>query len=371
MPWSIDTLIVAGRFDSAGGKPSGYARKLFSPDHLISPSAGFSCLGNIIDVFNGGTLDDLKGVLKLLPQYHIVFWFADVPNEEPKFVAEIKNINPRCILITSKNNIEGKYSFLELINRALNVKANLCVEFTKDMQNLVQGRVFDPLGNQFNKLTDIQHVRSALQNRISELLTFTRSESIQVGDEIPMDNNESDFLEIARKHAENLHSHSLETTRFVGNLSFRCLHGFPSYRGQENLIYVSRRNIDKRGIDHTGMIAVDLYSGSPVKYYGPRKPSVDTPVQVKLYRVFPRIRYMFHAHAYLPEAPFTNRVIPCGALEEADELISMFPDRYASKIFVNLKGHGCLIMADSLDPIRRAEFIARNIPEQLSLDIEA
>lgn len=58
----------------------------------------------------------------------------------------------------------------------------------------------------------------------------------------------------------------------------------------------------------------------PIEYYGDYKPSVDTPSQIMLYQAYPKVNYMLHGHVYIDGFPFTNRCIPCGAIEEAHEI---------------------------------------------------
>ena len=35
----------------------------------------------------------------------------------------------------------------------------------------------------------------------------------------------------------------------------------------------------------------------------------------------PKIRYMLHSHVYIKDAPTIVSTLPCGALEEADEIL--------------------------------------------------
>jgi hypothetical protein len=46
------------------------------------------------------------------------------------------------------------------------------------------------------------------------------------------------------------------------------------------------------------------------KYYGNKKPSVDTPVQLMIYQNAPAINYMIHGHYYVYGAPFTKSFYP-------------------------------------------------------------
>ena len=58
-----------------------------------------------------------------------------------------------------------------------------------------------------------------------------------------------------------------------------------------------------------------------VYYYGDYKPSKDTVVQIKLYKLFPEINYIVHSHCYADGAAFTKTPVPCGSLDEIDEIL--------------------------------------------------
>ncbi len=129
-------LFVGGTWTDEGGRPSSIVSKFAKTleDQDIK-----------VDLYNGGFYNDLENIIELVIYYDYVIWWADVSNDKPK-IRDVKSINPRCILITSKRNDNNKYSFAELINRALEVKANLCVIFSKE-DPVYTMRVFDPLGN--------------------------------------------------------------------------------------------------------------------------------------------------------------------------------------------------------------------------------
>lgn len=140
MDFAKKTVIVGGTFNSEGGRPSGYVRKLFWESEKKNPF-----------IFNGGSLDQLAVAFMHAtdPKTSTVYWFADVPNTAEKTVDRIKVMNPKTLLVISKNNREGKYGPLDLINRALRAKANLLVEFTQGKDGKIEGTVWDPLGNSF------------------------------------------------------------------------------------------------------------------------------------------------------------------------------------------------------------------------------
>lgn len=349
-------LFVGGNF-GGDGNPSGYIRKL--ADEIKG------CDDFDVTCFNGGTLELLYKCLDLVPFFDVVMWFANVPNDEEKTVNVIKKNNPRVLLVTSKNNCDNKYGYHEIIARMLEVKANLTLVFTKK-DEWIQGTVLDPLGNAYIlDYPGILLIAQCLCKRMSYLLSVTRVGSIALGGikEIP---NEEAFFSIARSHAEKFHNliHADNKDRFLGNLSFRCEHGFPSFR-EGNLIYVSKRNIDKREIDRSGFVAVELDRPleDGVGYHGDVKPSVDTPVQVALYKYYSNIRYMMHSHVYVLGAEFTEDKVPCGAMEEVESVKYVIDDHTTTLAAVNLRGHGSLVMANDLYAFDKIEYYERTFPE--------
>ena len=353
-------LIVCGTFDDIGGKSSGYAEKLFAD--IIAK--------NKVDFINGSNFDKLLNIDFM--KYQIIIWFADIPNSAPKIINTIKLKNPKCMLITSKRNVDEKYKPFDLIERALNSKSNLLVEFTCN-HGKVSATLWDALGNVYlNKCEDIHRTAQALSEKIFDFGRVRRIASKKIGEATSVP-NESRFFALARQYADKFHSlvHAVNTSRFVGNLSFRCQHGFPSFKSND-LVYVSRRNIDKRGIDQEGFVPVSTKSFSPIKYYGLNKPSVDTPIQVLLYDMMPKIKYMIHSHAYIKNAEFTDNIVPCGDLREVwkvrDALVRSGTVVENVECFtVNLKGHGSLIGSSSVESLQDIDYYARPIPEYLDI----
>lgn len=359
---------VGGAFDENWGHPSGYITQLFSELKM----AGFQCKNYL----NGGHINTLHLLPEMARQFDTIIWFADVDNKYPKLVEEIKKQNPHCLLVTSKRNDDDKYDFKELISRALKTKSNLIVEFKKS-GNLVNATIFDPLGNVFLKDCDEPKlVARALYKRIGELSSFTRVESVRIGsipDNLKLSVNEelACFYNVVQKYAETYHNliHGANTERMLGNVSFRCENGFPSFRNPAypGMIYVSKRNIDKREINSEGFVPVILTDGPSVYYFGDNKPSVDAPIQVRLYNYYQNVNFILHSHVYIGEENWlwprkTSRIIPCGAIEEFDEITKMFGSDMKN-IRVNLKGHGSLVLAEKIDFLENISYVARNLPE--------
>lgn len=110
-------------------------------------------------------------------------------------------------------------------------------------------------------------------------------------------------------------------------------------------------------------------------YSGPNKPSVDTPVQIRLYRELDHVNYMLHSHCYIKDAPFTKRAIPCGAVKEFDEIMSLIHeqnvDTCRNQYAINLVVHGNIIMWNNMKQFHKdieptLEYCCRNMPEYMN-----
>lgn len=373
-------LIVGGTFDHDGGRPSGLARSI---DKSIREKTAFD-----ITTVNGGWVEDLhEEILPSVLGFDVVLWFANVSNDEVK-LRDVKSINPKCILITSKRNDDGKYTFAELISRALAIKANLTIEFSKDPDGLFNMMLFDPLGNVFYDGFMVDELCTKLLDRTKQLLMFTRVPSVQdTTQEVPVVPEETEFFSFAHSCADIFHNlirPAKGTERFLGNMSFRCQNGFPSFRGENGIIYVSRRNVDKSDIGATSFVPTYLDDTNTVRYFGDSKPSVDTPIQLRLYKYFSWANYMIHAHCYVDTAGIpetvtlcTTKPIPCGAIEEVAEVITAYRigrfyweyNKHPRLVAINLVGHGCILIAEDVEILKELQshkdscFVARPMPE--------
>ena len=375
----MDILFVGGTFDDNGGRSSSVVDKFFDAmcrDENIHykdfPNLrfGLSDAGDSVHCANGGTFKFLQELLKQTEFYDCVIWWANVPNDKPK-LRDVKAVNPKTILVTSKRNDGGKYSFQELINRSLAIKANLTIEFSKSEEGKFKMMLFDPLGNCWHEGFDIEQCANAMLARIKYLLTIRRKPCTRVeaatGTVVP-DNPE--FFELIKEYAEVLHELIMPAegvTRFLGNTSFRCMRGFPSFRANNTAIYVSRRNVDKRYIDKDAFVLTKLVAGN-VYYYGENKPSVDTPIQLNLYTLLPNINFMFHSHVYIEDAPFTNTMVPCGGMQEVAEILDVIHYHYdgdhnGTFYAINLIGHGSIVMCNDVEQLKNIKFERRPMPE--------
>lgn len=368
-------FIVGGYWSKQDGKESAYINKFAMYIKLKSKAETI--------VFNGG--NDIKQVYEKLKLYYayqrklVVIWLANVAEEagDIKYVQFIKREMPLCLLVTSKRN-NNEYSINELLQHALALKSNLFITFTKTPQaDACRADVFatllDPLGNQFIATSDVRQLVTALLNRLTKLKNYTRKGSMQIlnHNTLALNCTEEmyDFNQLIQKYAEVYHNiiYGVEKIeRFLGNASFRCTFGMPSMRITEG-IYVSPRNVNKNQLKISDFVKVteaDDIDAPFIYYYGSAKPSVDAPIQLRLYKLFPELNFMLHAHVYIKDAPFTSEVIPCGSMEEVNEIIDIIRNK-TLPCFVNLKGHGSIALANKVSELKNIEYYARPIPEEV------
>ena len=367
--------------------------------------------GHKVTMFNGGDYNELNSILQFCDVYDTVLWWAHVPDNDLPKIRNVKDIAPNVMLVTSKRNDGDYYNFMQLTQHALARKANLTFEFKlvekptqSTLENLFNIRVFDPLGCVWYDGTNIPEAITAAVARLDYLRSITRQKTIQSTtdknlvlawyfdrfkqDMTPSEKsvatpNESEFINIVRKYAERFYeimNPGKDIRRFLGNASMkpmppqvgRCSRGMPSFKAG-NYVFVSQRNIDKQFIDLNHF--VPCYMENDKLYYcGENKPSVDTPIQMRLYNALPNIRYIIHSHCYIEGAPFTSTSIPCGAIEEVDEVLKLIMSEYGSincdRYVLNLKGHGSLLMAANTDLLSDINYIGRNLPENMCSEIE-
>jgi hypothetical protein len=352
----MNITMVAGNFSASGGSQSSWASKL---------ATELTALGATVSLMNGGSLTDLDGYARALPDSGVVLWFADVPNDQSKIVTDIKVNHPKVLLVTSKRNQLAKYSFSDLVAQALNTKSNLLVELTGPTANVL-ATIMDPLGNLFlDQDPNIANVASALYQQLNILLSFTRQASVSVGAAKTLGSTPDvdKFIQIIVNQANSFHDLiNPRSKRMLGNAAFRCESGFPAVKNVDGYIYVTQRNIDKALLTREAFVAIQPGSNG-IEYFGSNKPSVDSPIQLALFAFFTKVKYILHSHTYIAGAPTTAHFVPCGAIEEVEEIKALNSNPNATNFCINLKGHGSLVLADSLDYLASVKWIARPAPE--------
>lgn len=354
-------LFVGGTFDERGGEES----------KIVSE---FSKYLDNVDLHNGGYYKDLNKIIESVINYDIVIWWPNVSNDYLK-IRNVKEVNYKVMLVSSKRNIDNKYSFQDLLERAFELKSNLTIEFS-NRDDKYYMRLFDPLGNIWYEGFEIDKCCINMINRLILLKKITREATTKSEEMYKSNLNvnvpyKKEFLDIVKEYANVFAStmfQTKDTKRFLGNASFRCPKGFPSFRNGK-YIFVSRRNVNKEFITINDFVPV-YYENNKLYYCGDFKPSVDSPIQVTLYSKLKNINFMIHSHCYIKDAPFTKNCMPCGAIEEIDEILNVIKDNYnnnfnKTKYYINLKGHGSIMMASTIDGLENINIIKRNIPERM------
>lgn len=250
------------------------------------------------------------------------------------------------MLVSTKNTIGRDFTENDFVGRLLKSRSNLGFMIGKD-NGTYNYTVVDPLGNVYNKTDDLKSLASTLKFRITSLLSCTRVSSKRIGDVREFDIN-SNFLETIKISANHFSKcvNAINPNRFLGNASTRCSYGFPACRDNQR-IFVTRRNIDKENIESSHFVEISDDEGE-VCFYGKYKPSVDSPIQIKIFNNYPNINYIIHGHVYIDGAPITENKLPCGAVEEYDEISGLIKDKNIEYFAVNLKGHGCILCAKTV-----------------------
>jgi hypothetical protein len=314
---------------------------------------------------NGGNLQALD---LDFTQFDALLWMPHIDNSEDKILPRIKAKNRKLLLVSSKRCVEADYRESDVVGRLLKTRSNLGIMIESEQLTPLGGgryrfKLLDPLGNIFCDTTDIEKLCHILLERVEFLLSLTRVSSSKVGERqevyVPLG-----FLDIVRSYGDRFaeYVNAINPNRFLGNAATRCSYGFPAHRNG-NRVFVSRRNVDKQSISAEDFVEVDAKVGDGIVYWGDQKPSVDAPLQLLLFTEYPQVNYIIHGHVYVQGVPMTLLKIPCGALEEFGEIRSLFPDLSSTNFAVNLKGHGCLIMARDLEFLRRCELRGRPFPE--------
>ncbi|MBV1928676.1 MAG: class II aldolase/adducin family protein [Gammaproteobacteria bacterium] len=351
-------MIVGGTFDNNEGK---FSYTVWQMANIIGK------VHEGLHIINGGNLKVLDNLIDNgnLINVGALIWLPNVDNEEDKLLPKIKERYPHLVLVQSKRVIEKEYSTMDLIKRMLDSHSALMIKVTKD--DFYKFSIIDPLGNEWCGAEGVKKATEVLYERIKYIACLSRVRSKNIGEKEYF-RLEDGFLYLVHKTGEKFSEliNAANPDRFLGNASTRCSHGFPSARGDDGTsIYVSKRNVDKRIINSNQFVEVKINNfNSDVEYYGNDKPSVDTPIQVLLYEYYTNVEYMIHGHVYAENAKFTEHNVPCGFLEEFDEIIELYPDPKTTDVVINLKGHGCLIMASSISFLDSVEYVKRDILEK-------
>lgn len=327
------TLIVGGNITT--GRQSSVVNQLSAALSLFSSTVTYN--GELLasmDGSNGAERASVQG-------YDLVIWMPEVDNSMKK-VYPLKSKG--SVLICSKFMRKG-YTKATAMERIFRMQANAIIIIRKHKSGQFIFELVDALGNTWIETSDITY----LANNIQALKVWTK-ESVRIsykhrpGQYVQpfivekVKTNLASLIDINNIMASKVQKNTGE--RFFGNLSTRCSKLFPTYVIGD-MFFVSPRNSDKEKLTAEDFVAVNSF----FQYYGDKKPSVDTPVQVAIYQNFPNVRYMIHGHAFINGAPSTRNYYPCGDMREVLEIFRLF---HRSQYTINLMSHGFLIAGTSL-----------------------
>lgn len=337
-------VIIGGTFDSSGGKSSYIVEQL-----MKTLGAGG---------INGGYLTELEIDFTKIDT---LIWMPNIDNSEDKILPQIKLKNPKMLLIQSKRVRDSDFQVSDMVGRLLTSHSLLGIMITK-VSGAYFYRVVDPLGNQLGHTSKIGDLARVLYHRIIYIKSLSRIGSWWLGPRRSQPDC-AEFLEVVKSFGDRFSKFvtAVNPNRLLGNASTRCESGFPAIK-HDKRIYVSKRNVDKKTLNLGDFVEVESLVNL-VGYYGFKKPSVDSPVQIMLFDHFKNIKYIIHGHAYVKGAAFTTNKIPCGFLEEFEDITEIYPDPNTRNFVVNLKGHGCLIACDNLEYFENIKLVGRTLPE--------
>ncbi len=324
----MSELIIVG---GSKGKPSGVISKL---SYLFNKSKQFER----ITMFNG------IAAPKDLSSADLVLWFPDINNEEPK---DYPIKGKGAVLICSKV-MRDETTRVDAVTRIFKMHGN-AVTMIRRNDLMFEFELVDALNNNWTKTYDISKFVDAILN----LYSWTKSSRRKSLEHVPAFNamwspeapeGLEDFISINKELALKVAAGS--NNRYFGNYSTRCTRLFPSKKISPTAFAFSPRNVDKRSIT-----SKDLVLTSHEVYYGDRKPSVDAPVQLELYKAHPEINFMIHGHAYIKDCDNnTQEYFPCGDLREVPEILDLL-SKGATRI--NLCNHGFLLVGKDVSDFQR------------------
>lgn len=227
---------------------------------------------------------------------------------------------------------------LDAVSRIFKFGANAVIAIDKS-EPIMKFMLIDALNNVWCESTKIEEII----NSIYDLYEWTRG-SIRVASKSNTDIDE--FLELNKE----ISSYVVESfgERYFGNLSTRCMKMFPSARTNDTIL-VSPRNIRKESITPSDMVMASLNDDGSVTYSGNVKPSVDTPIQLQVYKKYAHVNFIIHGHAILGGGFTTENYYPCGDLREFEEIDKMLSNGF---MFFNLKKHGFMLCCESIHDVK-------------------
>ncbi len=312
------------------------------------------------DCINGGSFEDIKNVD--LSGYKLIIWAPNIENSFEKIYPK-KDIG--SILICSKVLRENRTE-IDAISRIFQMHGNAVIAINSNNKPFTF-KLLDALGNVWIDTMSIETLCETIDEFVEWTSSSVRKRCTQVKDlehefgDIDFSQYE-EFIELNKQVADKFEENK---GRYFGNTSTRCMKMFPTTKTDSTHMIVSRRNSSKKRLTTDDLVLTRFSDDGSIEYYGDNKPSVDTPIQLSLYKMFPEINYMIHGHSYIQGGEFTEHYFPCGDMREVEPCAELISENDKNYGVINLKNHGFLIYTDSIENLKnivnKMEFSERKI----------
>lgn len=247
------------------------------------------------------------------------------------------------ILICSKV-IRDKTTKYDAVSRIFKMNGNAVICIFKE-DDIYSFELIDALGNTWgNKTTNLKD----LTKNIKDFYNWSCGQKrLSLQQKFVVEN---EFVKLNKELSIKVQNSI--GSRYFGNASTRCMKLFPSERNNDVFLF-STWNSNKEFLTEEDFVIVDVnFNESIYSFFGAKKPSVDTPIQIELYKKLKNINYMIHGHAFIKNCVYTNDYYPCCDLREYNSIIECIEDYEVMNFEINLKNHGFLIGSNTINGIK-------------------
>ncbi len=280
----------------------------------------------------------------------------------PKLVNLVKQFHPEVLLVPFKL-AEQDMGKAKIVKWMLEAHAALAVY--SRLGNSKSFWIIDALGNETPVAKADLPVELVAQ--VQKYLQAIRRRSVKKGEAVPPVPHLEDWVNFSRQMQpafSQIMERNVATGRWPGNFSFRCTHGFMSERCEQGFV-ITKRNVAKSGLQPDDFVLVNLELEDEQLSYqakGEAKPSIDAPIHRLIYEKLSWVKSIVHGHLHIvlpPEADVMLEQWPCGAENEAIELLEIAPQEKSPLWVVNVTGHGFIALIGDEDPSASLEELSR------------
>lgn len=223
---------------------------------------------------NGGTIEELNNIN--LSGYKVIFWMPNISNEIEKHYPK-KDVG--SILICSKV-LRDNRNEIDAVSRIFQVHGNAVIAINSDVTPF-KFKLLDALGNCWVETSMLAILAGVIEKFVEWTNASIRKSTKQI-DLVDFDFSQYErFVSLNRIVADKFEQ---VKGRYFGNCSTRCGLMFPSMKIDATHMIVSKRNVSKQRLGTDDLVLTRLLEDGSIEYFGNAKPSVDTPIQISLYR---------------------------------------------------------------------------------------